>query len=111
MNLNDLKKLVPLINQLECPETDCAGNGEIRIAILQRGWIVVGRFAQSGDMCEITNGHVIRVWGTSNGLGEIAENGPTTSTKLDKITNCQFHILTVVAFMDCNERKWHEYIK
>lgn len=81
-------------------------NNTVKIVILQRGWVVVGRWFQKGEQCRIENGYVIRVWGTSNGLGELAENGPQSSTKLDSAKTLRFHELTVVATMDCNESKW-----
>ena len=49
---------------------------------------------------------IIRVWGTTKGLGEIAEGGPTSNTKLDDCPDMRFHKLTVIARMDVNEKKW-----
>lgn len=81
--------------------------GDIKIVILQRGWIVVGRFERNGSDCKMSNASVIRTWGTTNGLGEIAKKGPTGSTKLDKCYGIvQFDYLTVVATIDCVEAEW-----
>ena len=82
-------------------------NSDIKIVVLQRGWIVVGRFERNGTQCKLHNASVIRVWGTSNGLGEIAEGGPTSSTKLDKCKGVvEFDYMTVVLTIDCEVRKW-----
>ncbi len=43
--------------------------------VLQRGWVMVGEFSKVGSDCSLTNAAVIRYWGTTKGLGEIAENG------------------------------------
>jgi len=81
--------------------------GDIKIVILQRGWIVVGRFERNGSDCKMSNASVIRTWGTTNGLGEIAKKGPTGSTKLDKCYGVvQFDYLTVVATIDCDQKVW-----
>jgi len=40
------------------------------------------------------------------GLGEIAENGPTGSTVLDPCPDATFHPLTVVFKLDCTEEAW-----
>lgn len=81
--------------------------GDIKIVILQRGWVVVGRFERVGSDCKISNASIIRTWGTTKGLGEIALGGPTGSTKLDKCNGVvQFDYLTVVATIDCKEDKW-----
>lgn len=81
--------------------------GDIKIVILQRGWIMVGRFERSGNECKLHNASVIRNWGTSKGLGEIASGGPTGSTKLDKCFGVvEFDYLTVCATIACEDKKW-----
>lgn len=83
--------------------------GDIKIVILQRGWILVGKFERKGSDCKMYNASVIRSWGTTKGLGEIAEGGPTSSTKLDPCTGVvEFDYLTVVATIGCNEKKWEK---
>lgn len=69
--------------------------------------MVVGDFSQKGDQCTLTNASVIRSWGTTKGIGEIAENGPTPNTKLDPCPNVHFHQMTMVGRIDCNESKWN----
>lgn len=82
-------------------------DGPIKIVILQRSWCMVGRFERTGSDCQLHNAAVIRTWGTSKGLGEIALNGPTSSTKLDKTNGLvEFDYLTVVATLSCKESKW-----
>jgi hypothetical protein len=81
-------------------------SGAIRIVILQRGWVMVGRFSQSGSECTLDNASVIRVWGTTRGLGELAINGPLSGTKLDPCPTVKFHELTVIATINCVEEKW-----
>ncbi len=72
------------------------------IVILQRGWIVVGDFTQEGSQCVMRNGSVIRRWGTTKGLGELAVKGPLPETKLDPIPETTFHELTVIARIACS---------
>jgi len=81
-------------------------SGDIRIVILQRGWVAVGRYSQTGEHCQLGSAHIIRVWGTTNGLGEIAIGGPTSKTILDKCPSIRFHELTVIATIDCVEAAW-----
>ena len=77
-----------------------------QIVILNRGWVVVGNYYEKGDECTLTDASVIRVWGTTKGLGELAENGPLTNTKLDPCPNIHFNKMTMVARMDVNNEKW-----
>jgi hypothetical protein len=78
---------------------------DIRIAILQRGWIMVGRFTQDGERCFLRGASVVRRWGTTRGLGELAANGPLRETVLDPCGEAQFHELTAVALIRCEEEK------
>lgn len=38
-------------------------DGETKIVILQRGWIMVGKFERKGSDCKLYNASVIRNWG------------------------------------------------
>lgn len=77
-----------------------------QIVVLNRGWVVVGDYSEKGDECTLTDASVVRKWGTTKGLGELAENGPLTDTVLDATPNVHFHKMTMVARMDCNESNW-----
>ncbi len=78
----------------------------VTIAILDRGWVVVGRFTLKGDACELANAKVVRRWGTTRGLGEIAALGPQPNTVLDDAMTVSFDIRTSVALMSCNQAAW-----
>jgi hypothetical protein len=54
----------------------------------------------------MTDASVVRVWGTSRGLGQIAEGGPSRDTILDRIGKLEFDYLTVVFALDCVQDKW-----
>lgn len=77
-----------------------------QIIIAQRGWVFVGNVERSGDDVTITDAQCIRRWGTTNGLGELAKNGPQKSTTLDDMGTVRLHQLAVVASIDCEEQKW-----
>ncbi len=80
--------------------------GDIKIVILQRGWIYIGRFERNGNDCKLHNASCIRTWGTTKGLAELV-NGPTSNTKLDKCEGTvEFDWLTVVHTINANEEKW-----
>jgi hypothetical protein len=97
------------IDEVEYVRRDSGSDvkGDTKIVILQRGWIMVGKFERTGNDCKLSKASVIRNWGTTKGLGEIAIGGPTSSTKLDKCGGVvSFDYLTVVASIDCEESKW-----
>lgn len=68
-----------------------------RIVVLQRGWVVVGDWVQKGDAVSLDRCAVIRRWGTTNGLGQLATSGATDSTKLEPCGSLITHIGAVIA--------------
>lgn len=85
--------------------------GDYKIVVLQRGWVMVGRMERDGDECKLHDASTIRVWGTTKGLGEIAQGGPTSNTRLDKCHGVvEFHYLTVIATLAVSEDKWLSHL-
>lgn len=82
-----------------------AVTGNIKIAILQRGWVFVGSFSKSGSDCKLENAYCIRQWGTTKGIGELVD-GPTAKTVLDDAGTVSFHEMTIVALVDADENGW-----
>jgi hypothetical protein len=100
-----------VINGIEYVPTSEKIKSPIKIVILQRGWVAVGRYSEEeNDMCALTNAYVIRRWGTSEGLGQLALQGEQTETKLEKTGVLRFHKLTSVGIIDCDESKWNSKI-
>ena len=59
-------------------------NGEIHIAVLDKGFVYVGKCLQTGETLKITEAKNIRRWGTTQGLGQLV-NGPTARTVVDEV--------------------------
>jgi hypothetical protein len=91
--------------------TQVQPKGDLKIVVLQRGWVMIGRLERNGSECKLHNASVIRSWGTTKGLGELAIKGPLTNTKLDKCGGLvEFDYLTVVASISCEESKWSSHL-
>jgi hypothetical protein len=81
--------------------------GNIKIVILQRGWVVIGVWERNGNDCKLHNASVIRRWGTTKGLGELAKDGKLKDTILEKCHGVvEFDYLNVIASIACEESKW-----
>lgn len=110
MNENE----VNCANETVCRETaeaeDCrhADEGRLVIAVLQRGWVVVGRYSQSRDIAKLTAAAVVRRWGTTKGLGELAASGPLANTRLDNCPPITFHVREAVIVMEADENAWRK---
>lgn len=107
-DIDALKQALALIG--ETPEEqihesyDITPKGsKVKIIVLQRGWVVVGEYSQTATEGTLTNAATIRVWGTTKGLGELASDGPTSSTKLDKAGIVRFERLTTVLVLDVKD--------
>lgn len=85
-------------------------DGTIKIAILQRGWNVIGKYYEDGDEIVMKSAWVIRRWGTSAGLGELALKGKQSETVLDEAGTVRFNKLTSIGFFDCDFEKWEKEI-
>ena len=81
------------------PVTDTTPT-ERRIVIAQRGWCFVGTWNEDGDNITLTDAKVIRIWGTTAGLGQLASDGPTSSTKLDDAGTVHLHRMSIVASLN-----------
>lgn len=92
-------------HKCECIHDDEVDTRDVRIVILQRGWIYVGVYSKKASQCFIDNGFNIRTWGTTKGLGELV-NGPLANTELDSVPQVEFHELSVVATIKVNASKW-----
>ena len=93
-------------HKCEClHEEEVTDTRDVRIVILQRGWVFVGVFSKKGTQCFLDSASTLRTWGTSKGLGELV-NGPLTNTKLDPVPQVEFHEMTIVATLKVNASKW-----
>lgn len=77
-----------------------------KICVLDKGWVLVGNLEKEDEEYFLTNAFVIRRWGTKEGLGELAEKGPLSETKLEKTPLVRFHKNHLIFTISCNEEKW-----
>lgn len=85
-------------------------DSDVKIVVLQRGWVVIGKYKRVGDEGQLYPSAVIRTWGTTKGLPELV-NGPTSQTKLDKCdTMIRFNIGSEILFIDVSALKWEKHL-
>ena len=76
------------------------------IVVADRGFVYVGQVVADGEWCVVTDARNIRYWGTQNGLGKLALNGPQPDTKLDAITTVRIPMRAVISVIDTEAAKW-----
>lgn len=84
--------------------------GEVRIVVLQRGWVVVGYYHRGGGRVLVGKASVIRRWGTTKGIGELT-SGPLASTTLDPCGDVDAHELAEVLTLRCDSAAWAKVLK
>lgn len=95
------------IDEIEYIRADAvkATDGEIKIAVLDRGFVYVGAIEITEDFLVIKQAKNIRVWGTVKGLGELV-NGPTQSTRLDTVGTVRVPFKALISLIDVEQSKW-----
>lgn len=71
-----------------------------QIIIGERGWVFVGDVRREEGDYILDNASCIRVWGTTNGLGELATKGKLSGTKLDPCGTVRIPELAVIGRID-----------
>lgn len=79
--------------------------GGVKIAVLDRGFVYIGRVSEEGDAVILRNAKNLRIWGTSKGLGELV-NGPLSGTKLDDVGTVRVPKRALIHMIDVVESKW-----
>jgi len=77
-----------------------------KIVVVQSGWVFVGDVVVENSYVKITDARNIRVWGTTQGLGELALRGPTKETVLDDYGVVTVPVHAVLAYITCNDIDW-----
>ena len=76
------------------------------VVILDRGFVYVGDAECDDNWCVISNAHNIRVWGTTEGIGQLVRTGPTSKTKLDAVGTVRAPMRAVISILDSEKDKW-----
>ena len=81
----------------------------LKIAVLERGFVYIGRAAIDGATISLTDARCIRRWGTTRGLGQLALEGKQENTKLDSAGHIVAPLSALIHTIDCDESKWPDF--
>lgn len=79
--------------------------GDVKIVVMDRGFVYVGVTKIDGDWVLMTRAKNIRKWGTSKGLGELV-NGPLSTTALDSVGSLKAPMRALIHIIDVDSKKW-----
>lgn len=80
--------------------------GKLVIAILDRGWVFIGRATEDEHSLQIEGADCIRCWGTSKGIGQLALEGKQSETVLDPAGSLSVPKGSVIALINASESVW-----
>ncbi len=99
MNIELHELIAALSGSAGTPSATAHPKGQ-HIVVLDRGFVYVGEVTCTDAYATIKDAKNIRVWGTSNGLGEL-RNGPLIGTKLDHVGEVIAPHKAVIHFIPC----------
>lgn len=79
----------------------------VSIVVADRGFVYVGRATvDERNNVLIREAKCIRVWGTTEGLAQLALQGPQSKTILDKAGTVRIPSHAVMHTIECDQSKW-----
>lgn len=86
----------------------------MNIYVMDRGFVLVGEPEPCRDQnplwARLTRCAVVRQWGTTKGLGELAAKGPLAETVLDaEPDGTQINLDYCLRVIPCDEAKWQSW--
>lgn len=85
----------------------------MNIYVMTNGFVVCGvpRDGGPGSLLTLDTCGVIRRYGTTKGLGELADRGPLSDTIIDRDPDgTQLNLLYVMRALPCNEQAWSNWM-
>jgi hypothetical protein len=76
------------------------------IVVADRGFVYVGYVEVDDQWCVITEAFNVRKWGTTGGLGQLAQEGPQEGTVLDPAGTVRVPLRAVMHLIDTEASKW-----
>jgi hypothetical protein len=76
------------------------------IVVVESGWVFAAVLEESATHISSSDCAVIRSWGTTNGLGQLALKGPTKETVLDMCNITHIPKTKVLFTMECTPLEW-----
>ena len=102
LNSNEKMQLVKMLLTSEKQQECISVERKKQIVIAQRGWVFLGDVRKEKENFVIANASIVRSWGTTKGLGELATKGPIKDkTILDPCPDIIIHELSIVARINC----------
>jgi hypothetical protein len=81
-----------------------------QLVVVDNGFVYVGHVIRDEEYYAITSCHNVRKAGTTNGFGQLANQGPLKETVLDKCPTILVPVNRLCHFILCNADAWKAYM-
>jgi hypothetical protein len=81
----------------------------LKIAIVDGGWVFIGRAEQVEGGIKMADTSCIRQWGTTKGIGQLALSGPQKETVLDPAGIIFIPNHALLTMIEVVQQKWSKY--
>ena len=106
LTLGEIKELTRFFNNSN-NTTSLKEIDVFAIVVLDRGFVYIGRLQRFDDEHYVLkDSSNIRVWGTTNGLGELVLKGKLSNTKIDKCGELYIPKKSVISIHPTKEDLW-----
>lgn len=100
MNIELHELIAALTGRAGAPSASTTHPTGQHIVVLDRGFVYVGEVTCTDAYVTIKDAKNIRIWGTTNGLGEL-RSGPLSGTKMDTVGEVIAPHKAVIHFIPC----------
>lgn len=113
MNLDELtigeaRQLAAMFGTQVVPQGSTTIVHGLAIVVLDRGFVYIGKVTTDREWCFIHDARNIRRWGTSSGLGELVQQGPTDKTKMDFVGLVKSPMRAVISVLPVEALPWSQ---
>lgn len=95
-----------MVSKTAAPIPASAPAFQLTVAVLDRGWVFIGRLIKHETGIKLEKAACIRRWGTTKGVGELALHGPQSSTVLDEAGTVIVPASSVICLIETTEEVW-----
>lgn len=83
----------------------------LALVTADRGHVWVGRVTDGpGPWLQIDDAKIVRRWGTTEGLNQLAKQGPQPNTRLDAPATVKVAHRAVIAIIPCEADAWAKHV-
>ena len=107
--IGEAKQVASMFQPVAKAVAEAGENHGLCIVVLDKGFVYVGTLITGAKFFTIDNAQCVRRWGTTKGLGQLALEGPQSSTRLDDACTVRALLCELKHFIICEVGAWKNH--